>query len=145
MKDPAGKGDVLAIGPGTVVAARLAAGDPPLPEGDPCFVLVRHLLARDTKALVDPKELAESKKAVGVTPFFALYMHLAPITRYLGPPKDGDEVPPLAARGAELARGPLAPPTPRDTDPRRHAPGRPRAEGRRSGTRAGSRSGPIRG
>jgi hypothetical protein len=87
------------MGPGEIVAARVAAAQP-MPEGDANFVLVRHLFVRENKTFADPKELADKasddkKKKPTITPAFSLTMHLGPIDSFLGAKREGDEVAPL--------------------------------------------------
>jgi hypothetical protein len=85
--------EVLAIAPGEIVAARSGR---PLPEGDTSFVLVRHLLDRDTKEIVEPATLDDpdgKQKPLpdNIVPFFSLTMCLAALDpAWLGARKQGE-------------------------------------------------------
>jgi hypothetical protein len=87
--------DVVAMAPGEVIAAR-AVGT--TPQGDTGFVLLRHLLARDKKEVVDPvvlygKDGKRLPMPPNIVPFFSLSMHTDAIDQDgLDPARDVEDV-----------------------------------------------------
>ncbi|HEY3815979.1 MAG TPA: hypothetical protein VGL81_02355 [Polyangiaceae bacterium] len=107
MPDKASDADkvdaVYAMAPGQVVAVRCAS--PGLAEGDASFVLLKHQLVKATKRVVDPTDPPSGAAADALQPFFSLSMHLAPLSRFLGPKADGGAVPPLLPEAPTWLRG----------------------------------------